>query len=357
MAEKTRIGIVGCGALTELYYAPALQEIERAGLARVEALFDPTPARLETVGALLPNARRFTQFDELCKTAPEFAIMASPVKFHAAQSIALLKQGAFVLCEKPMAATVAEAEQMIAAATAAGPKQRLAVGLFRRFFPAAQLIREYLSTQILGAPRRFEFTEGGAFNWPAQSASFFEKKTAQGGVFLDLGVHLLDLALWWFGEPVAVDYQDDAMGGLEINSELRMEYAGGLQGVVQLSRDWELPNRYVIHCEKGWLSWKVGEASHVEIGVHGSAAALRAQVHEAKKFSAGKPAASYPESFVLQLLNCLGAIQQGESLVIPGEEGIRSLQLIERCYRERRLLRTPWFTPSEHAYAQVLSSS
>src|SRR5439155_530709 len=150
------------------------------------------------------------------------------------------------------ASNTAEAEQMLAAATRA--KRKLAVGLFRRFFPACNLIREYIAAETLGKVIDFEFSEGWMFNWPAQSASFFQKKTAQGGVFLDLGAHLLDLMLWWFGDPTSLEYFDDAMGGLEINSVARFEFANGSRGRVQLSRDWELPNKYVIRCEKGWLA-------------------------------------------------------------------------------------------------------
>ena len=351
-SKQIAIGIVGCGALTELYYAPSLREIERAGLARVASIFDPSPERLAAIGALLPGAKQFADFGEFLKSAPAMAILASPAKFHAPQSIALLEKGAFVLCEKPMAATVDEAEKMMAAA---GANQRLAVGLFRRFFPATQLIREYMERGILGKPLRFEFTEGGAFNWPAQSASFFEKKTAHGGVLLDLGVHLLDLALWWFGEPASFEYEDDAMGGLEINSVLRLDYASGLKGVVQLSRDWDLPNRYVIHCEKGWIAWKVGEANQIEIGAQGMTTALKAQVHETKRFAAGKLAPSYAESFVLQLLNCLHAMEGRACLAVPGAEGIRSLRLIEACYGKRQLLRMPWMTKTEMTRAAALA--
>lgn len=348
------IGIAGCGAITETYYAPALRSIEAAGLAKVVSLFDPSADRLNVVGELLPGARRHNSFDQLIEAKPELAIIASPPKFHAAQSIAMLQAGSLVLCEKPMATTVAEAEEMLKAAR----HNRLAVGLFRRFFPAAQLIRDYISAETLGKPIDFEFTEGGAFNWPAQSASFFQKSSAHGGVFFDLGVHLLDLALWWLGEPDAIDYQDDAMGGLEINSVLRLDYANGLKGVVHLSHDWDLPNRYLIHCERGWLAWRVGEANQVEIGVNsaGEGLALHGHVHPSHRTQLSTPGANYPESFVLQLLNCINAITSNESLHVPGEEGIRSLRLIERCYQDRKLLLSPWFNEDETRRARALAA-
>jgi len=228
MGAMTRValGVVGCGAITEMYYAPSMRELERAGYATVTAIFDPSAERVAKVGAQMKGAKQFTDFNEFVKSAPQLAIVASPAKFHAEQTIKLLESGASVLCEKPIASNVAEAEQMLVAAARA--KRKLAVGLFRRFFPACNLIREYIAAETLGKAIDFEFSEGGVFNWPAQSASFFQKKTAQGGVFLDLGAHLLDLMLWWFGDPTTYEYSDDAMGALEINSVARFEFAGHL---------------------------------------------------------------------------------------------------------------------------------
>jgi predicted dehydrogenase len=88
--------------------------------------------------------------------------------------------------------------------------------------------------------KSFEISEGGQFNWPAQSASFFQKSNSQGGVLADLGVHVLDLLIWWFGMPEKVGYEDDAMGGLEANCRLELEFAGGVSGTVRLSRDTQL---------------------------------------------------------------------------------------------------------------------
>jgi predicted dehydrogenase len=346
--KKVALGVVGCGAITEMYYAPSVRELERAGYATVSAIFDPSAERVAKAGAQLKGAKQFTDFSEFVKSAPQLAIVASPAKFHAEQTIKLLESGASVLCEKPFASNVAEGERMLVAAALA--KRKMAVGLFRRFFPACNLIREYIAAETLGKAIDFEFSEGGMFDWPAQSASFFQKKNAQGGVFLDLGAHLLDLMLWWFGDPTSYDYSDDAMGALEINSVARFEFANGLRGRVQLSRDWQLPNKYVIRCEKGWLAWKVGDANGVEMGAKGSSHTILGEILEG-----GSSAANYTESFVAQLANCIEAITGDEKLVVPGEEGIRSLRLIEKCYQSRKLLAMPWLTEVEMARARELA--
>lgn len=347
--EPVKIGLAGCGALTESYYAPSLVQIQKSAGAQVVSIFDPSPQRLALIGETFPSAKRFSKFEDFLTAGHQLVIVASPAKFHAEQSISLLKSGCFVLCEKPMAATVAEAESML---KAPGAGDRLTIGLFRRFFPALRTVQEYIADESLGKAVRFEFTEGGVFNWPAQSASFFQKATAGGGVFLDLGVHMLDLALWWHGEPTGVVYEDDAMGGLEINARAKLTFASGVTGTVQLSRDWDLPNEYRIEFERGTLVWRVGDANGLELITRGRKSSLRGTV-----WSQGKAALNYSEAFVAQLLNCIAAVGGREPIVVPGSEGIRSLRLIEQCYSRRKLMNQPWLSQAEMERAQALAAA
>lgn len=357
-SEPVSVALLGCGAISELYYAPALRELEKVGLAQVKFLLDPNLQRVAALQAFFPNAKPLDNLKLLARTGVGLAIVASPVRFHCEQTIAALEAGAGVLCEKPMAATVAECEQMCRVAHQAG--RPLAVGLFRRFFPAARTIREILDSGLLGSARSFEFTEGGSFNWPAQSASFFQKSSAQGGVLIDIGVHVLDLLLWWLGVPDHFEYEDDAMGGLEANCRLRLSYADGLHGQVRLSRDWQLSNRYFIAFEKGWLSWNVGQAEKLQIGLNGSSFALDSQVHHQVDRNClptiGEVGSSYAESFIDQLRNVLEAIQGGVPLRVDAVEGIRSLKLIEECYRRRTLMAMPWFDSQEVEQARSLGA-
>jgi predicted dehydrogenase len=286
-----------------------------------------------------PSARSATQIDELLALKPDLAIVASPPKFHAAQTNALLAAGAHVLCEKPMAAAVVEAESMIAAAKAA--RRVLAIGLFRRFFPALQTVKALVTGGHLGAARSFLISEGGVFNWPAASASFFQKAHAQGGVLLDVGVHVLDLVHWWFGAPAELSYEDDAMGNLEANCRVTMKFPAGINGTVRLSRDTRMSNRYVIEFERGTVTWKLGEANRLDVQFKDSPATLRGELWRKA------PEATYHQSFVNQLLNVAAAARGEGGPLVAGEEGIQSLRLVEKCYRLRKLMEMPWLTSKE----------
>ncbi len=257
-----------------------------------------------------------------------------------------------------MASTVAEAEAMVEAANQA--QGVLAIGLFRRFFPATQTIRSILSLGMLGELESFECYEGGLFNWPVQSPSYFKRSHSGGGVLLDIGVHLLDLLIWWFGEPIEIHYEDDAMGGIDVNCRLRCQFAG-VTGTVRLSRDCELSNRYVIRGSKGWLSWNVNEADNIQLGLANSHLALDTKLHYVDRHAGlprlAQPASNFEQSFTSQICNVIAAMQNKASLMVPASEGIQSLRWIEHCYQHRTLMAMPWLSPVEANRAQQLSLS
>ena len=345
--------LAGCGAVSRFFYAPALTALEAAGVMRVEALADPSPASLAALAESFPRARQTARLEDT-DLAGRLVIVASPPKFHAAATLLALHHGAAVLCEKPMANNVAEAETMLAAARESG--SLLAVGLYKRFFPACEALKGLLEKRPLGALRHFTIEEGGKFGWQAASDSFFRKSVTPGGVLLDIGVHVLDLLLWWLGEPASLTYQDDAMGGQEANCRLELDYANGVRGYVRLSRDWPTSNCYTFTFERGTVRYRVNDANRLEITADGMPACLDGCLRSPAR--PGGLARTNPQSFIEQLRNAAAAMNGAQPLRIPGEEGIRSLRLIERCYAERSgLLDMPWLSPAETAAAKKLSAA
>jgi predicted dehydrogenase len=349
-AAAVEIVVVGCGAVSSLYYAPALQLLEQAGEARVVGLVDPNAENARALGRAFQGAICCAELSGALSLKPRLAIVASPPPCHAAQTIQLLGAGVAVLCEKPMATSVAEGRAMLKAA-AAGPAL-LAVGLSRRFFPATQLIRDALHNRIIGEAVSFSFQEGGDFRWPVMSGDYFSRAAARGGVLLDLGVHALDLMIWWWGQPDRITCEDDAMGGVEANCRIQALFASGLAGEIRLSRDWPLSNRYRIQGTRGWLEWEVNEADRIELGVNGSCFALNAQLQEAPDDAGAlRPAANFHRSFLGQLRDVIAAVGSGRRPRIGAEEGLQSLILLERCQRERKLMETPWLSADERRRA------
>ena len=226
--------------------------------------------------------------------------------------------------------------------------------------PALKFVRKFLASGLLGSVSTFHFTEGGTFAWNLQSGSLFNDDTAGGGLLIDVGTHVIDLMTWWFGEPEELIYEDDAIGGLEANCLLTAKFKSGLTGSIRLSRDWPILNRYFIACEKGWISWTVGKANEIEMSFDQTDLALSARIHQLLPDSdeAGIGAASftYQQSFMAQLLNVFAAISNNETLVVSGQEALSSVRTIERCYKNRKLMRIPWLSDREMVKAESLST-
>lgn len=348
---ELRVVVVGCGALTELFYAPALTCLRASHALTVTALIDPDPARVAAIGKGFPQARRGAGLEDIAEA--DLAIVASPAAFHAGQTVALLERGFHVLCEKPMARSLAECDAMIAAARQAG--RLLAVGHFKRFFPAVRQIKDLIDTGAFGRPLSFDFAEGGKFGWPARSRSFFERRS--GGVLADIGVHALDLALFWYGQPERLTCEDDAMGGVDANARVQLSYPNGLNGRVAVSRDWNMPNRFVLRFERGWIAWDPVDANGLELG-WGDSYALKGTTHEAGRMfaqpAAGAPAATRHQAFMNQIVNVADAIRGHARLAVSGEEGRKVMALLEICHTESTLIDMPWMGAAERAAAEAL---
>ena len=341
--------VAGCGAITKFFYASALAWLETQGLVRVAALCDPNKANRDGIHARFPHALSLAQFEEAPLAPGTVVIVATPPRLHAAQTLLALERGCGVLCEKPMAASLADAEAMVAAAARA--HRPLAIGLYRRFFRATRVIKNLCLSRTLGPVLSYEVEEGGPFRWDAASDSFFRREITPGGVLYDTGVHTLDLLLWWFGEPATIDYRDDATGGLEANSLLRMTHSAGFGGTVRLSRDWATRNLFRINFALGSVSFSPGQAGRLSLRLNGNDTMLDSEIlsqpDDQRPLSTLRDPEGSPQAFIHQLINIVQAVHDGAPLHVPAAEGLRSLRLIEACYRERRPLEQPWLTPAE----------
>ncbi len=155
------IVLAGCGAVSRFFYAPALTALERAGIVKVEALADPSAESLAQLAKHFPGAARFPRLEDAA-VQNRLVVVASPPKFHAPAAVFALTHGAAVLCEKPMADTVAGAETILEATRSSG--SLLAVGLYKRFFPACEALKGILENRPLGNLVSFTVEEGGKFS-------------------------------------------------------------------------------------------------------------------------------------------------------------------------------------------------
>jgi predicted dehydrogenase len=348
------VALIGCGAVSELLYTHALRTLAREGVTETIALVDPNPERAAKLGESFPGARRYRDLDELRAERPaELVILATPNRLHAEMAVACLERGAHVLCEKPIALTVAECDRMLRTAETA--RRVLAVGHFRRFFPSTRLVKEVLSANLLGPVRSFRCTWCHEYDWPGKSVFKFKRNESGGGVLMDHGTHMIDLLLWWLGDAVVLRYQDDAMGGVEANCRACLETAGGTQGTISLSHDWSSlgESRFVVECEKGWIAYVNDVVDRIQWGLRPPEPRLNAMLGSLSgRLKQGTP---FLDCFADQLRNVVLTALAECPPRASAEDARKGLALIEACYRGRTLLDMPWMEKGESRRAKELA--
>lgn len=192
--KKLRVGIIGLG----MGRGHAKQFGSHSG-TEVAAVADADAERLASRGDELGVKARYASGVQMIrKEKLDIVCVATPNRLHKPLTIAALKAGCHVLCEKPMAMNAREAADMLRAARAA--RRRLMINFSFRFTPVSWALKKEVERGILGDIyfartvwlRRRGLPRGGWFSQKAQSG---------GGPLIDLGVHRLDLALWLMDYP------------------------------------------------------------------------------------------------------------------------------------------------------------
>jgi myo-inositol 2-dehydrogenase / D-chiro-inositol 1-dehydrogenase len=341
--------VIGCGAVARLYYEPALAALEREGTIKVAAAYDPDAGNCREFCRAFDAAEPLPNFAETLTRAAELTIIASPCRYHAEQAISALRHGSNVLCENPLAMTSEDAERMIASAQETG--RLLSIGLYRRYLPAVRAVRNFISSGALGQLRAVSCFEGGPSKWPIYSADYFTRETSGGGVLQDVGIHCLDLLTWWLGSPNDIDYEDDAMGGVEANCRVRLGY-GAFAADILLSRDWARPNRYVIEGTRGRATWIVNDTDRFDFGLHGESPSYAVSAGQGNN-PHGMP--NFSDYFSRQIRSIAQASRGLPTEIVSAQSGLDVLRLVEHCYRNRRLMAAPWLSPAEASRARTLA--
>ncbi|HEX5237142.1 MAG TPA: Gfo/Idh/MocA family oxidoreductase [Sphingomicrobium sp.] len=171
------------------------------GDANAVAICDPKAEMAAIAQELAPDAQIVGSLDELLECEPNGVVIATPSALHAEQCIAAFESGAAVFCQKPLGRSAAEVQAVLDAARRAD--RLLGVDLSYRYTSAIQAIRERVRSGELGEVFAADLTFHNAYG--PQSSWFWDPNLSGGGCLIDLGVHLVDLALWLFDFPEVAD--------------------------------------------------------------------------------------------------------------------------------------------------------
>lgn len=239
------IGILGCGKIAQVRHIP---EYIANKDARLVAFFDTDAQRTAEIAAKYGGKACASAKELLADSTIDAVSVCVANHAHAELAIEALRAGKHVLCEKPMAVTLAECESMLEEAEKAG--KRLLIGQNQRLAKAHVKAKELVAAGEIGRVVTFRttFGHGGPETWsitPGKNTWFFDKTRAAMGAMADLGIHKTDMLRYILGQDIVrttarlltLDKRgaDDQLIGVDDNAICIYETSGGAFGTMTAS--------------------------------------------------------------------------------------------------------------------------
>jgi predicted dehydrogenase len=299
-----RIGVIGVGTMGS-NHARVL-----AGLSGVQlvGVVDPDRAQREFVTRML-GCPAVEDLEGLFKFGVDAVTIAAPTHLHREIALSCIEQGIHVLVEKPIASTVEEGEDIIAAARRAGVT--LMVGHVERFNPAVQAIKEAIRGEDILS---IAITRVGPF--PPRMSNV--------GVVIDLAVHDIDL-IRWFTDSDIVEVQPQLSNAVAEREDIALLQFRTASGVLA-------------HINTNWLTpFKARNITVATRGKYVMGDLLTRQVTECFGFqtdgsySMRHLSVGHDEPLRAELISFLNAVREGKEPGVTGEQAVASLEIAIRC--------------------------
>lgn len=338
-----RVGVIGLGWAGETH----LQSYLNLPNVEVLAIADPNDARRQQVATKYNIAADYADFNDLINRDDIDVIsIATPNYLHAPAAIGALSTGKHVLCEKPLASNATDAQAMVKAAV--DNNRVLNVAFNHRQRPDVQLLKAYMNEGNLGNiyhAKAFWMRRSGI---PGLGGWFTNRDTAGGGPLIDLGVHVLDMALFLMDEPEVISVSAATY------SELGKRGLGGRGDTVSLDNFnvEDLATAFIRFANGSTLlleaSWAVYGRQSDDFGVKlygtNGGADIDTSIHNNTLTiftdTAGVPAELRPRvpqasvgGHQVVVNKFIDAIRGGNWSSHTGKDGLLRSQIIEACYQ------------------------
>lgn len=212
-----RVGFLGLGWIG----LDRMKAVLETNAVEIVGIGEPSPDMAAQAGALAPAASQVGSLDALLRLDLDGIVIATPSALHAVQSLAALEAGVAVFCQKPLGRTAQEVRAVVTAARDAD--RLLGVDLSYRHTEGMARLRELVRAGTLGRIHAVELVFHNAYG--PDKPWFYDVALSGGGCLMDLGIHLVDLALWVLDFPKvrAVASHLSAGGEPLIGSDGRVE--------------------------------------------------------------------------------------------------------------------------------------
>ncbi len=326
MPQEIRVGLIGAGAVAQIGHLPAYAALPDA---RVVALCDSDPDKVKRVADKFSVPRVFDDFQSFV-TCDEIDMVdiCLPNHLHAPVAIAALRAGRHVLCEMPFGRNEEEAASMVAAA--AEPGRTLMSGYSHRFRRDTQALRSQIRSRALGQVYRVKT------GWLRRRADHGEtlwrenRLVSGGGVLLDLGLQLLDLALYLLGMPAVASVTastyppDRGSNAVERSVTALLLLADGT--AIDLEAGWsriQQPDVLYLHAFSTHGAAQMNPLKIIR-DVRGEAHDITPRVNLRRHL--------FTQAFVEEIRHMLACVRGEASCIAPGEDAVKIHRILRAIY-------------------------
>jgi len=336
--------VIGCGAIAQEVHIPNYVQNPRSKLA---AICDVDQKILDDIAVKYGVEHTFNDYRQLFKSGLiEAASVCVPTHLHSEVVINAAKCGVHVLCEKPLAVNMDEADEMLEAASRGGIK--LMVGFNRRFLPNHVKAREYVRKGKIGKPilARAQMILAGPYGDKVEPGLYAKEAEKRIGCLLDSASHLVDLLIWVFGKPCQVcAYTSTYMDGISVDdlAVMSVKFQSGVLGTISVA--WlNLPDyqamddsrRIEIIGTKGKIESDGLGPSLYFYGTDSLTSRLRGRIRITPRFDPKNPSEALSWSYRQEIEDFLTSVTRNREPAVSGEQAREGLRLILAAYESAR---------------------
>lgn len=328
MAQAINVGIIGAGA-------PGIAHARgysMAGGFRLQAVADLIPARRRQLMGEFGIAREYASAQELLKDDQIDAVsICLPNDLHQQVAVSALKAGKHLVCESPPARNAGEARKMAAAAKRAG--KVLLFALPRAFGPHEQAAKQAIARGYIGEVRHVRAAWTRTRGLPVGTGWYLDRARAGGGAMIDLGVHMLELAWGFLGDPNLLSASaaghsiSEDPSAVEDSAFALLRFAGNRS--LELSVAWALNQPPQ---QNGSLCRIYGSTGAIEVYTRQNAVLYRDFKSDgsAKATPLRPPMVAHHHALMKHFRKCIAGESQPEA---GAERGVELMRMVDAIYK------------------------
>ncbi len=345
MKNKIKVGIIGAGSISVMHTG-GYQKLANVEIIAVSDINEDRAIKYAEKYDI-PNV--FTDYQEMLKLEALDAVSVTTWNNgHAPISIAVLKAGKHVLCEKPLALNAEQAQEMVTTSKETG--KLLMVGFVRRFEQKANLLKEAVDNGDLGDV--YYAKTGYIRKWGNPGGWFADKKRSGGGPVIDLGVHVIDLIRYITGKPKAISVTASTFNKLGIKPEIKgmdkyysQDYnAGNPHNDVEdaATAIIKFDNDLTLFFETSWVLNTKNDHNYLNLFGDKAGAQLEPELEfyeERNNFYRDvKPVIkadidTFESIFEREIAHFIDCIENGTDCLNPGEDGVEIMKILDAIYK------------------------